>query len=331
MNDRTAARATVEQALRSPITDPELAHLEHDGYLDDIHEPDAINRAVAAIRKGRATFGTSPPLLDHVGRAAVKSTTSKGHGPTPLDWHEESLSDAFAAFAGADPGPIQDERTRALAHSLRVAAFRRKVLKNQLVPLDDVGSWIREMARRQPAAKRPKTRLPLLAYGVPSLPHACHEVATPGGTLDQLRKISERLADFFGWGRDQATVFVLTGTTPTLHTIWTSARLADPLEARSRIILTIDPKVTPRELADHYRATRRALFNGRRLRRLSEKHARLAAFNAQQPEDSTVEANREQWNAQCRAWKHPDWRYRAADVNRFKRDCQQALERLVGL
>ena len=147
--------------------------------------------------------------------------------------------------------------------------------------------------------------------------------------LDRLREISERLANFYGWDEAQATVFVLTGITPLHRAMRAEARFSDPLPARSRITLTIDPKVTPREIADYYRAIRRDLFGGRRLRRLSAKHARLAVFAAQQPDDSTPAAQRARWNQECRAWKRPKWRYQ--ETTRFKRDCQQALDRLEGL
>ena len=58
-------------------------------------------------------------------------------------------------------------------------------------------------------------------------------------------------------------------------------------------------------------------------------HARLASFAVRQPETCPIDEQRTLWNSECRKSKRPTWRYR--DTNRFKRDAQQAIDRLSEL
>ncbi len=320
----THIRQLVERALGSPINDREKRHLEDEGYIELIEggEPGAINRAVTALRDGREIFGASMAPRRRGGRADVSNNPRRR--PRPFDVHVDALSDLLAIHASQDPARIENPEARASVRSLGVVAFRREVLRGRLLTLERVGSWIRDQATRQRPAKRPA----LLAYGLPSNPHRFHEVVSPGGPLDRLRKVSEGLSKFYGWQDAQATVFVLTGDTPRLDAIMDTVRFREPLSARSRIVLTVDPKVTPAELARYYQTVRREEFGGR-MRRLSEKHARLAVFTAQQQDDDSPDEERKRWNEQCRVWKRPKWRYKK--TSQFKRDRQKAVERLAEL
>jgi hypothetical protein len=338
MLDKDTARKTIEDALGGPLRDKEFEKLVENEHVRDVQkgEPGAIDNAVAEIREGRATFGGLPfafkksiRRMDTQDRAQPRRRHAKG-----LDWHEDALSDVLAFHAGQDPDRIQNPEDRSLVRSLGVAAFRREVLRDRLLPADRVGEWIQNAARREstergaPRASRGKPLL--LAYGLPSVSNVLHEVVVPGGALDRLRGISGRLGKFYGWQDAQATVFVLTGVTPKLDALLAEVHFSDPLSARSRIILTIDPKVTPREVADFYRTVRKAEFS--RMKRLSEKHASLAAFEAPQPAERPWKERLRDWNQKCAREKRPQkWRYAERVIGRFKRDCRMAVERIVGL
>lgn len=320
----THIRLLVEQALGSPISDREMRYLDEELFLQaiDRRELGAIDRAVKALREGRETFGGTEPVPRTIAHDSSPSG-SRHRRAKPLEIHEDALSDLLAIHASQNPSRIESPETRGLVQSLGVAAFRREVLGDRFVALERVGEWIRDQASRERPAGRPL----LLAYGLPSAPHVYHEAVSPGGILDRLRKVSERLSDFYGWQDAQATVFVLTGVTPRLSAIVGEIRSKGPISARSRIVLTVDPKVTPAELARYYQSMRQHF--GARMRRLSEKHARLAVFAAQQDEGESPDVQRQRWNEQCKAWKRPSWRYK--DTSQFKRDYQKALERLAEL
>ena len=142
-----------------------------------------------------------------------------------------------------------------------------------------------------------------------------------------LRGIARRLVEFYGWDEAQATVFVLTGVTPLTHAIRATVTTSSPLRVRSRIKMSIDPSTTPREVADYYRHVRQEAFG--RIRRLGEKHARLAAFAARLPEKMDSKEQLREWNVQCVKWRKPKWKF--SHPSRFRIEAQTALDRLVEL
>ena len=135
--------------------------------------------------------------------------------------------------------------------------------------------------------------------------------------LERLRQISDRLSRRYRWQEAQATIFVLTGRTP----------LVPPAEAkieREAIVLTVDPSLTPRQVADRYRQFRKDILGGGRIKALSLKHLRLAAFDADRPSQETWKKKMDAWN---RSAPEEEWRYK--NDGRFKRDCLQAKRRLL--
>ena len=85
--------------------------------------------------------------------------------------------------------------------------------------------------------------------------------------------------------------------------------------------MTVDPALSPREVADYYRERREEIV-GKRHRDLSEKHMQLALSAATRPEGQTLGQSMEIWNQE-----HPDWSYKA--VTNFGKDCKNALRRLL--
>ena len=141
------------------------------------------------------------------------------------------------------------------------------------------------------------------------------------GVLEELRLLSVQLARQFLWAESQATLFVLTGGVPLVNLVGTRVQFRAKLPVLSRITLTIDPTLSPREVADHYARVRRR-FTGRRHREITGKHLRLALFAADKTKGSSSKQRMACWNDE-----HPQWSY--SRVTNFARDCAQARRRLL--
>jgi hypothetical protein len=160
-----------------------------------------------------------------------------------------------------------------------------------------------------------------LAYSVPESEEKKEIPTRYEGKLERLRQLSERLAQEYGWTEAQSTVFVLTGAVPEITPV-TSSFQSRQLPALSRIVLTIDPALSPKEVAEQYRMARQEAIAGRH-RELSEKHMQLAIFAAKHSDNETWAEKMAEWNK-----THPEeWRY--GEVANFSHDCLQARRRLL--
>ena len=149
-------------------------------------------------------------------------------------------------------------------------------------------------------------------------------IETPyNSLLDALRQLSESMAIWYQWSEAQATIFLLTGITPLIAPLKAVADYREDAPALSRIHLTIDPTMSPREVAEEYRRFRQ-WFVGPRHRDLSDKHTQLALFFVKHPKAT------EAWADLMALWnqEHPEWAYE--DASTFGRDCAQAQRRLMG-
>ncbi len=106
-----------------------------------------------------------------------------------------------------------------------------------------------------------------------------------------------------------------------MNLVGTRVQVKTQLPVLSRITLTIDPALSPREVADHYASVRRR-FTGRRNREITSKHLRLALFAADKTKGSSFKQRMAAWNDE-----HPQWSY--SRVTNFARDCAQARRRLL--
>ncbi len=153
---------------------------------------------------------------------------------------------------------------------------------------------------------------------------------TYGGVLNRLRLLSEYLSDRIGWYKSQAIFFVLTGEVPIVPpisiTIKNSILGPSLTSGPSRIMLTVDPYVTPFDLAAAYRKhiARFGRHTGKQRRRRpqTEKHITLAIFSVNRPEDETWEDRRLAWN---KLYGERGWGY----VTNFRRDYMKAQERVL--
>jgi hypothetical protein len=155
------------------------------------------------------------------------------------------------------------------------------------------------------------------------------QLAFPGGILERLWNVSDHLINphysskcpAFPWNKGQATLFILTGLYPQVRGV--SSRVLDSpyLRGATRIVLTVDPAVSPAELAERYQEVRARVVS-QRYRSLSTKHLLLAAFIAERPDEETWEQKRLEWNKQ-----YPQYRY--GQVTNFSRDASRAINHLL--
>ena len=326
-----------------PLDEGDWYVLVEFGFIEDIqHRKGSISPAVELIRKIRwAREHPNKPQQEDTPRLV-----SKEDAKTHLD-RSFALSLLLYEEATKDAG---------------VRAFRSEVLDNTLLERDMVAEWIQLQAKVDGEAtlwlkeipvppeyksevlnwiSKPQGRQPLeielpasfLRYSVGShvlmyggLDEWAYPVSTcSDGVLERLRNLSERLAGEYGWQEAQATLFVLTGKVPFVDPIYVSHEMkSGSLYLRQRIVLDVDPTVSPLEVTNHYRLTRGRIID-RRSGKLSAKHLRLATFNAERPEEESWAKKLAEWNRTER----PEWGY-GTDRRRFAHDCLQARRRILG-
>jgi hypothetical protein len=143
--------------------------------------------------------------------------------------------------------------------------------------------------------------------------------------LGEVAACSMALADRYRWLQVEATRVILTGESRPVArcTVDFSVR-SGSFGAPTRIVLTLDPDMDPREVAGFYREARRFIAGTRdRVRPLSERSLRLAAWLASRPLDESWDHCQREWNR-----THPRWRYPGRRSN-FVRDARTAYQRLT--
>lgn len=262
-------------------------------------------------------------------------------GPTPGQERAWALTQLVADLARRDPDVVQ---------------FRDGYLGGRLMAWEDVETWLRrqsedegpitrdltltlpadadlrawsemhELVQFVPRATGRQIGVRILDYALPDDRWVRRIAVTAGGTLDALRRLSEALADAYGWVPAQATIYVLTGTTAFIDPIrakasYSKVRHNMDMAWACRIVLDIDPACTPDEVSAAFQAARRQQGLDR-LRPLSAKHLRLAAFACAEHVDRPWADRFALWNREF-----PEWRY-AAQSN-FRRDAIRAQYRIL--
>lgn len=143
-----------------------------------------------------------------------------------------------------------------------------------------------------------------------------------GSTLDRLRAVSESLAAWAGSTLADTARWVLEGESLRWSALPIEVRLKAPVQARSRLALTVVPTCSLREVARAYWISWSQWCG--RLRRLTDEHARLAAF-ANSHRRLCARGQMEGRNRQTRKSRQ----YRQLSV--FVRDARHAVQRLTDL
>ncbi len=216
-------------------------------------------------------------------------------------------------------------RVRALSSVLAADAaqrdevedFRGRALPDGLLTEKSCAEWIRDHVEPM----KPKDERLLLAFGEPGKQWTQRVAVGSSSLLGELARLSGNLADLYPWQEQQATVFVLTDAVPLVAPIRTTVRRTGPIEAKSRIILEVDPWTDPREVASAYIRARGDAQRGIRRRPLSDRAYQLAEFVADRRNHSDVELRR-LWNRTYKEWAYPD-------VPRFVRAYSSAIDHLL--
>ncbi len=234
----------------------------------------------------------------------------------------------------------------------QVKWFRKTFLGGRVLRIEEVDAWVQRQAQDYPYRHAVIVRLPAgivpqcHADGrytlTPPLPevsqfaglvpvtmldyHRADSVwvqripAAPDGPLGALYKLSDSLAEIYGWQKAQASSFVLTDLTPEIPLCMVSF-VSRELGALARIQISVDPFCTPAEVAQRYKRIRSKVLMVK-TKALSEKHTELALHALQ---ESALDAGSlESWNRQ-----HPGWAYRR--MNRFRKEARNARSRLEAM
>ena len=150
------------------------------------------------------------------------------------------------------------------------------------------------------------------------------------GPLSELRRMARKFEESYGWYFDRALLFILSGVVPPLEKVHIGPRTVGGLPALSRLIVRIDPRTTPRELAKIYESARRVLLGRAGSDRpMSEKSLRLAIF-AERYRDSnhTWHELRALWNDE----QPPEYQVPVTDpqARQFAVECRRAWSRVTG-
>jgi hypothetical protein len=336
-------RRDLERELAFVLSEPAWAFLVEHRYVAEVLQGEKTIRELAQdTRAFLRAWGRPMPARSTAPRMLASAKRAKAAKILPK--RQEVVSRLLAAEAARDE---------------EVRSFREEVLGGSLMKPQDVDRWIERQAKEDgppsrwltvplptgyevrssttfatteppltiseetPAILVQKRYLSYVSSRVDELEEdPRRDVPTAeGGVLDRLRQLSEGLARFYRWDEAAATNFVLTGETPLMPSIETRSRVPSTYGTLARISLTIDPALSPREVADHYRRWRARIVTGRH-RELSDKHMCLANFAAGRPVGETLRERMAVWNKE-----YPNWKYKT-ETN-FGRDCTQAVRRLL--
>jgi hypothetical protein len=170
-------------------------------------------------------------------------------------------------------------------------------------------------------------RVETLDYAIPDDPWVhCIPVAH-SGILGRLHRLSTQLAQKYRWQPAQATVFVLTGLIPVVQSInhkWDFAVFqtdTGSVTALSRIVLTIDPTLSPKEVHHYFQSIRQSSL-GAKWRDLRDRQFELARFALHHGGEESLPQRMMSWNE-----NFPQWNF--DNPGNFKRDCHDAIEKLL--
>lgn len=324
-------RREIDLYLDNPLRDEEWKMLEEDTYIAGIFKGAVTTRHIAdKVRQRRRVY---------------EVRTSKALPQIRIE--SSGRLKALSALVAQE-----------VAKDEEVQAFRSEVLDNKLLILTQVETWLNEQAEkdglpswwltiRVPESfveeeieyqnsswvsplevKIPNFRVingfefRFLFYEVPDEPSVKKIPTCAGGVLDKLRKLCERLSKQYGWIEVQATTFVLTGEAPPITDITHSLKERE-LPSLTRIVLEIDPTLSPREVGEYYRKLRQEVL-GARHRDMTDKHLQLAIFASTRLNDGTWAERMTEWNKTHSS----EWEYE--DSVQFAHDCILARKRLLG-
>lgn len=339
-------RQEIERRLRRPLKEWEWTGLVEEGYEEDLESK--VTTLEILIRE---QFPQSTP----VGKHPLDEPLSVSD---PIVKRARVLAKLYARMAEEDPW---------------VQAVRKEI--DPATTTDNLGSWITRQRYEalgidDPGEAEVATQS-LLGSRVPTVTFANPEgedfPVPTDSLLGEIAQVVERLTGKYPWRADRATRWLVVGGPPPMVVNATIGYKIDgissfdtmavsfvggtdagrrrfvesmqpPTDTRTRITLTVDPAITPKEVARLYSAARapiaptRVRAIGARLSK-DEKALALAGFILDQSED-WEDPSRDTWNAWLTRWNEGPGRtlgsYEKAGTgpDRFRRAARDALRRL---
>ena len=283
----------------------------------------------------------------------------------------DALSTIYAAWANAEP-EVGRFRNTILARTCTAMSLI-PAGPDRLLADDQIDRWVRWcfqadagdgvdpqshvmelIARRAPHSPRPIADLWWVADG-----REKGQGVDARGPLGQLAKLAGTLTDRYRWRPSGATMLVLAGWTPEVFVYVGSAEIRHGyLAAGTRVTMTLDPALSPDEVAGIYDRLRHRFHPAPPPRTQALRRYRLAGYvgphvqmRTDVPSSRTGPgrrlaanpaglaffidpANGHTWESLRDGWNrlygdHAGWAYTPANISNFTRDAKTALIRLL--
>ncbi len=333
---RTDRFPDIKEALLAFLRrdDPQAAI--HDGTWDKMTHSPTLVSLLRQVRSDEARVASL--AQEYRNLAPVLPSARAPRIFTQRDRRSDALARIThrAAAAGSLPERAQWAGLDVCEAESAVAHFRRWVLGGEPSKLwpDPVKrwlaaeQWVAEQAEREPAPDPEH----ILAYGDGKL-----RAIARGGALDTLKQCACQLVHDWGWSEEQAVRFILTGFAENVPKLRGAVRAGGLYGTHARIVMDIDPRTSPTEVASLYAKWRAALalMLGVRAypdrdRPMKERTLALAVFVEEnwQPGGSWRDLLAS-WNESHPAGRFPDG-MQDPGANNFANHARQAWSRLSG-
>jgi hypothetical protein len=360
----------VSAKLGRPVSDEMWADLVEQGFVDDADGKPPSERSSYLVDRIKQLMAVANSMS-----AASRSAPSDRPRGTAATARIDALSAVYAAWAAAETD-VQQFRKRQLvrrdtAEYLAHVQGRGPHPGYELLAPEQVAAWVTDHYDRAGGEQHIRKLVMDMEVDGPDPTTDLSYIdgkqerrltVDAGGPLGRLAKLTEKLADWYRWAPAGATDFVLTGRTPEVFVYVGSAQIRYSIDssATTRVTMTLDPFLTPEQVAGIYARLRAKLSDNRQIRSQSVKYYRLAEhvgphvrFYVEEP-GKVRRAGRpptcgptglaqfidpipgNSWSALCHDWntKYSDvaedgrsWRYE--HLSNFTRDAQDALRRLL--
>ncbi|MDH6704806.1 hypothetical protein P3T27_001509 [Kitasatospora sp. MAA19] len=284
----TNLRADVEKALGWRMSDAMWEDLAGDGEaMSQRTDRAAVRRElVTAIKQRMAIYGHTPATRADGPTPSMRPTTVSASARI------DALSAIYAAWANSDSKVEWFRRSYLVPQDTPEyeawIAGRGDYPDFQLLPPEDVNQWIMDHFNADSSdsngtrhiealltARRPSEN-PVVDLWYIANHRELALTVDSRWTLGDLAKISMDIAGTYQWRQSEAATFVLTGRQPEVFVYTGSASILHGATAAcSRVTMTLDPFLTPDQVADIYSRLKARLHSGP-IKSLSEKHYRLA-------------------------------------------------------
>ncbi len=306
-------REQLERELRRALSNAEWDYLVEERYIAGVKSNDyTVSEVAEVVRKLRKTFGSSSRSSGEIAPVYPKAIAAR----------QSALGAFYAARYASKNRDVVGIRDRIGPLSERqvlgwVAAkhYSSLELKPETSPHEEATAIAR-------VANSDQEWPPPTLYYMDGKKPCFVSVVDP--LLMSLAKLAKSLAHDWLFPEAEATNWILTGRIPRVLRYSVELRVQlITANAVSRIVLELDPDMSPLEVAKVYGKLRGQMKGTRaRVRPLSERTAVLAGWIVNRPAEETWKTARLAWNRE-----YPEWR-QDRDTN-FARDAHAAVRRLA--